>query len=97
MAVVSLVEQVIAAGIAAEATAGPCPFPVGSRARCKVAVLEDGQTLPEFARKGGIVVDAHIAPGRSYWRAVVQLADGRSSRFDDGDLDRRFGPRVRRC
>ncbi len=89
-------EHLVAAGLAAEAKAGPCPYPVGSRARCKVATLEDGQTLPEFAREGGIVIDARIAPGRSYWWVVVQLADGRSSRFDEMELDRRFGRRVRR-
>ena len=91
-----LLTRLVEVARANEASAGPCPHPVGSRARVLRKVIEDGVTPHAFAGGVGTVESAHIAPGRNYWRMVVRLPCGLAARFDEMEMDRRFGPRATR-
>jgi hypothetical protein len=92
--VTDLVNRIIEAGQANEAKAGPCPYPVGSTVRVLRRVIEDGVTPRFWAGARAVVESAHIAPGRSFWRLILRHTNGQAARFDEGELDRRYGPRA---
>jgi len=93
---VSAIHELVEIGRREEAKAGPCPYPVGTRVRVRVRVVEDGQTAKVWRGGLGVVVEAHVAPGRSYWRVVVAHENGRDvARFDETEIDRRYGPQRR--